>query len=205
MINNFIIDFSQQFSYTIAFVLLFLSGVGLPLPEEIVLFVSGYLIFLGQMHWWPAIILSLLGILLGDITGYFFGLKKGEWLINLIKVKSFLPEHLFYKVEKFFKKHGNWAVFFARFFVGFRFYMSIVAGYFKMPLKKFIFYDVLGAIIWTPFVIFLSYHVGNLALIITDARKITHKVYFAAGTIFLTILLINFLWEILSDDKDQSA
>ena len=205
MMNNFIIDFSQQFSYTIAFVLLFLSGVGLPLPEEIVLFVLGYLIFLGQMHWLPAIILSLVGILLGDVVGYFFGLKKGVWLINLIKVKHFLPERLFYKVEKFFKKHGNWAVFFARFFVGFRFYMSIVAGYFKMPFKKFIFYDALGAIIWTPFVIFLSYHVGNLALIIADAKKITHRVYLVAGIVFLIILFINFLWEILSDSEDQSA
>ncbi len=202
MINNFVTDFSQQFSYTTTFVLLFLSGVGLPLPEEIVLFVLGYLIFLGQMHWWPAIILSFLGILLGDVAGYFFGLKKGEWLISLIKIKSFLPENLFYKVEKFFKKHGNWAVFFARFFVGFRFYMSIVAGYFKMPLKKFIFYDALGAIIWTPFVIFLSYHVGNLALIIVDTRRITHRVYFVAGIIFLTILLINFLWEVLSNGED---
>ncbi|KKR10469.1 MAG: hypothetical protein UT37_C0001G0024 [Parcubacteria group bacterium GW2011_GWA2_39_18] len=203
MMNNFIIDFSQQFSYTIAFVLLFLSGVGFPLPEEIVLFVLGYLIFLGQMHWWPVIILSLAGILLGDIAGYFFGLKKGEWLINLIKVKRFLPEHLFYKVEKFFKKHGNWAVFFARFFVGFRFYMCIVAGYFKMPLKKFIFYDVLGAILWTPFIIFLSYHVGNLALIIMDAKRITHKIYIVVGIFFLIILLINFLWEILSDDGEN--
>ena len=116
-----------------------------------------------------------------------------------------MPENLFYKVEKFFKKHGNWAVFFARFFVGFRFYMSIVAGYFKMPLKKFILYDALGAVIWTPFIIFLSYHVGNLALIIADARKITHKVYFFVGIFFLIILFINFLWEVSSDDEGHNA
>ena len=90
MMNNFIIDFSPQFSYTVAFILLFLSCIGLPLPEEVVLFVLGYLIFLGQMHWWPAIILSLLGILFGDIVGYFFGFKKGEWLISLIKIKLIL-------------------------------------------------------------------------------------------------------------------
>ena len=77
MFSNLIIDLSQQFSYAISFALLFLSGLGLPLPEEIVLFVLGYLIFLGKMHWWPAIILSLVAILMGDIAGYFFGLKKG--------------------------------------------------------------------------------------------------------------------------------
>ena len=204
MLSDFIVSiFSQQFSYTITFVLLFLSGIGLPLPEEIVLFVLGYLIFLGDIHWWSALILSLAGILLGDIAAYYLGAKKGEWLINFIKVKSFLPARLFYKVERFFKKHGDWAVFFARFLVGFRSYTSIIAGYFKVPFKKFIFYDTLGAIIWTPFVIFLSYHVGNLALIVADARRITHRVYFVTGAIFLIILLINFLWGILSDGEGR--
>lgn len=195
MFANFVTNSVGQFSYIAIFALLFLSSVGLPLPEELVLFATGYFIYFGLISWWPALIIALLGIVLGDVTGYWFGRTKGGQLIDWARTRARFFGRIFEKIEKFFTRHGYRTVFLGRFLVGFRFYISVVAGYFKMPLKQFIFYDTLGAIIWTPFIIFISYHVGNLAVVLLDAKKITHRAYL----ILAISLAIYVMFKILSD------
>ena len=193
MLVELITNYIGHFSYLGIFILLFLSSVGLPLPEEMVLFVAGYFMFFGIVTWLPTIFIALAEIILGDNLGYFIGFKRGEWFMGLIRAKKFLPTKLFVKAEKFFNVHGNKSIFLARFLVGLRFFVPIISGYFKISWKKFFIYDTLGAVIWTPLVIFISYHVGNLTAVVAGARRITHTVYWVLVVVVAFYVLLRFV------------
>ena len=66
-----------EFTYAGIFLLLFLCGLGLPVPEDIPILVSGYLSHLGTIRPWPALAVNLAGILLGDLMIFSFGYWMG--------------------------------------------------------------------------------------------------------------------------------
>src|SRR3954453_6132109 len=76
--------------YPALFGLLFACGLGLPLPEDIPLVISGALIARGSMHWLPAAICAWCGIIGGDLILYFLGRKFG---LEITKV-PFIGKHV---------------------------------------------------------------------------------------------------------------
>jgi len=101
-----------------------------------------------------------LGAIAGDNIGYLLGARLGrEWLLkrgSRIGVRTGRLE----KAEAFFRRHGPKAVFFGR-FIGFaRALVPFVAGASRMPWRKYVVYDALGAIPWTVAFVTLGYVLG---------------------------------------------
>src|SRR5438132_9470168 len=76
--------------YAVLFGLLFACGLGLPLPEDIPLIVSGALIARGKMHLVPVALAAWLGIICGDLALYHFGKKFGPEITRV----RFIGKHL---------------------------------------------------------------------------------------------------------------
>lgn len=102
-----------------------------------------------------ATLVSMAGIL-GNMLGYWFGMKGGVYLYN--KKDSFwFKEKYLLQAKDFFDKHGGKAIILARFFPVFRTFAPIVAGISLMNKKKFMFNNILGAVLWS-FSLILSGH-----------------------------------------------
>lgn len=157
-------------SLTIVFGLLFLAGCGLPLPEDIPLTFSGILLGLPRTQevfggLWGAVatigVCCYLSIILGDLVAYWLGKRFGHAISKHPPFRWAMPAHRIDRLDRWFRKFGSWTVFFGRMVAGIRFVTFAMAGMTRMPLRKFILFDSIAALITVPAWIILGYVVGT--------------------------------------------
>jgi membrane-associated protein len=107
-----------------------------------------------------AALVSLMGIF-GNMVGYWFGKKSGSYLFkkedNLLFKKKYL-----YQSKDFFDKYGSKAVVFARFLPIVRTFAPVIAGIAEMDRKKFMFFNILGSVLWSFSMIFAGHYLYEL-------------------------------------------
>ena len=101
--------------------------------------------------------------LIGDSLNFIIGKKFGRRLFEKESV-LFKRAYLF-KTEEFYVKHGNKAVFFARFFPILRTFAPFVAGIGQMPYRTFFSMSLLGSICWINVFILAGYYFGQIPII----------------------------------------
>lgn len=145
-----VLEFLIQYKYWAMFGILFLCGLGLPLPEEVTLVGSGLLVGWDQASFAWSSVACVLGILVGDSMIFGLGYAYGRRFLFSRPMRWILPRRRQKKVGKFFAKHGSKAVFFARFFAGVRLGVYAYAGSQRMAWTRFLLLDLMGALISGP-------------------------------------------------------
>lgn len=158
-----------------------------PFPSEIVMIPAGWLVSEGKMSVSGAIISGIIGSWLGAILNYYLALYLGRPL--LIKYARFfsLTEEKFYRVESFFRTHGEIGTFTGRLIPFIRQYISFPAGLVKMHFGKFIFYTGLGAGIWVTVLVYIGYYAGRNKELI---KRYSNSATFALIVFAVVILLV---------------
>ncbi|RVU91459.1 DedA family protein [Flavobacterium columnare] len=176
---------------------------GFFLPGDSLLFLAGIYsetlmsqISLGNDFLNVTVFASLVGMMgvLGNMTGYWFGAKSGNYLYNQ-KDTFFFKKKYLYQAKEFFDKYGNRAIVFARFLPIVRTFAPVVAGIVEMDKKKFMFYNIVGSFLWAFSMIFAGHYLHALFL---DSFGIDLKHYIE----FIVIGIVGFttvpvLWKIL--------
>lgn len=86
-----VLDFLPH-PYLLLFRILVLCGMGLPMPEDIVIITGGYLAYLGKTNLVWTMIVLWTGAIFGDCMLYWVGRRYGTWLLeHRIFVKNFSP------------------------------------------------------------------------------------------------------------------
>jgi len=171
---------SQLGLYGVLLGLMVLGGVGLPIPEEVTLLLGGYLVHLEFIDFWPAILVLISGIILGDSIIYFLGRSIGDWL--LLKVARFRSiVSLIEKTKKYFDQYGDKIILFSRPLAGVRSVILFFAGHHQVNFTKFLFFDIIAAIPWTFFLVSLSFYFGTGLDLLTEVKEIKHTVYIMLG------------------------
>jgi membrane protein DedA with SNARE-associated domain len=140
------IEWFERGSYLGIIFFLTLTGIGLPVPEEVPIVAAGVASRAGALHWYYALPACLVGALLGDslmyAIGRFFGarvLKEHPWW------SGFLTAEREKTIEDLIKKHGIKAFFVARFLVGLRSPFYLTAGSLKVKYRWFLLADFICA------------------------------------------------------------
>lgn len=102
-----------------------------------------------------------LAAILGDSVGYWFGSKGGPMLYERKESLLFKRKHLL-KAQEFYEENGALAIIIARFLPMIRTFAPIVAGIVKMDRKKFLFYNVIGGVLWAFSLIFAGHYLDKL-------------------------------------------
>ncbi|MBI4114429.1 MAG: DedA family protein [Candidatus Niyogibacteria bacterium] len=182
---------SETALYTVLFLILIVSGFGIPIPEEATLFIGGYLAYLEFIDFWLAVYILTLGIIVADNAGYFFGRLAGTYLSE--KLSRFKYANIFLgKTKNYFDKYGEPTVLFTRPLLGVRVLVPILAGNFKMNFFKFFIFDALGAIPWTFLLVSASYYFGHGLDFLTEVREIKYVILTSGiiGVLFLAARVI---------------
>jgi membrane protein DedA with SNARE-associated domain len=139
-------DWFERGSYLGIVLFLTLTGIGLPVPEEVPIVAAGVASRLEQLKWYYALPACLVGALLGDslmyAIGRFFGariLKEHPWW------SGFLTPERERTIETLLKKHGIKAFFVARFLVGLRSPFYLTAGILRVKYRWFLLADFICA------------------------------------------------------------
>jgi membrane protein DedA with SNARE-associated domain len=145
--------------------LIALENIFPPLPSEIILPLTGFLVQQGKLSFIGAVIASTLGSVLGALFLYFLSYKLGQKRVFAFadKYGKFLglSKGDIKKSIVWFHKHGGKLVFFGRIIPTIRSVVSIPAGLAQMDLKKFIFYTALGSAIWNGVLIWIGMILGE--------------------------------------------
>ena len=168
---------------------------GFFLPGDSLLFTAGILASAGHFNVGLLFVGSFIMAILGDSFGYYFGKKIGPKIFS--KPDSFFwSKNNLDKTAKFFDRHGDKAITLARFVPIVRTFTPIMAGVGQMNYRKFIFWNILGGLLWTGSMTFGGYFLGSY---IKDVDKYILP-------IVLVIIFISFipiLFQILRRDKKQ--
>lgn len=148
----------------VGFVVFAESGllIGLLLPGgDTTLLLAGSFAATGRIPLIPLIIVIVAAAILGDNVGYEIGRRSGKYVFK--KKESFLfdPEHLL-RAERFYERHGGKTIILARFVPIVRTFAPLVAGVGNMDRKRFLTFNVVGALIWGVGVTMAGYLLANL-------------------------------------------
>ncbi|MFG3707431.1 DedA family protein [Micromonospora sp. NPDC047670] len=133
-----------------------------PIPSEIVLAMAGYLAGEGRFNVVLVVLAATAGSLAGALVLYWLGAAAGEdrlkrWLDKLPLVDRDDLE----KADRWFERHGRWAVLFGRMVPVVRSLVSVPAGANRMPLPEFVAFTTLGSGIWNTLFVGLGYALGS--------------------------------------------
>src|SRR5262245_3703551 len=146
-----------QWGYAAIFFIVVLGNAGLPVPEETVLAVSGYMIWQGRLELVPVILVAVASAVVGDNAAYWIGRRYGrQVLARLVRVG---PERL-ERMQSFVMRYGMLAVFVARFVAGLRFMAGPLAGSAGLSPLRFFAANLLGAAVYVPVAIGAGYAIG---------------------------------------------
>ncbi|WP_395054481.1 DedA family protein [Flavobacterium sp.] len=109
-----------------------------------------------------ASLVSIMGIV-GNMVGYWFGSKSGSYLFKK-EDGFFFKKKYIYQSKEFFDKYGTKAIVFARFLPILRTFAPVIAGIVEMDKKKFMFYNILGSVLWSFTMIFSGHYLYELFL-----------------------------------------
>ena len=193
-------DLMASMGYIGLFFLIAGESALLPIPSEIILPFAGYLIFSGNMTFWLAVLVAILGQIFGSAVSYAIGYYGGRPLV-LKYGKYFLLSHKHFEhVELWFKKHGMQAVFFGRLLPVIRTIISFPAGITKVNFKKFLLYSTLGITPWTIFLVYIGFKLGEKwQSIIATFDKF--QLVVIAGII---VFLVWWVWKGVHENKTSS-
>ncbi len=138
-------------------------------------------------------LVSLAGVL-GNMVGYWFGVKGGTYLYNKEDTFWFKEKYLL-QSRDFFDKYGGKAIIFARFLPIFRTFAPIVAGIAAMDKKKFMFNNIVGSVLWSFSMIFAGHYLSDLFKNQFGIDLKAHIEYIVIGIVIVTTLPV--LWKLL--------
>lgn len=185
---SFMLSFGGFTPYFLLFGILLACGLGVPVPEDITLFVAGMLAYKEYINVWIAIIVCMAGVLIGDSTIFFLGRKYGTALTKKAFFHKFLPPERLEVVKKNLHDKGNKVIFAARFMPGFRAPTFFSAGTLHLPFRVFFFYDGMASLISVPAIVWVVYHFGGLADKVIDIIRDVEY-----GIIFIVLVIVVFV------------
>jgi membrane protein DedA with SNARE-associated domain len=146
-----------EWGYAAIFLIVILGNVGLPVPEETVLTVSGYLVWRGHLEAVPVICTAIASAALGDNIAYWLGRRYGRLVLTrFVKVRAERIE----RMQALVLRYGMLAVFVARFVAGLRFMAGPLAGSTGLTPMRFFVANLLGAVVYVPIAVGAGYAVG---------------------------------------------
>lgn len=144
-----IINVISTTGYAGVFFLMALESACIPVPSEVIMPFSGFLVWEGRFDFLPVVLWGALGNLAGSVLAYGVGIWGGRRLIEKYGKYVLISTHDLEIADKWFARYGQVAVFFSRLLPVVRTFISLPAGIARMPFKKFCFYTLLGCLPWS--------------------------------------------------------
>lgn len=196
--------YEPNWVYVLLVVMMLLSAVGLPLPEEATLVSVGVLAYMGanpdkypppfpgapHVNPTTAAIVAFFAVFFADFIIYWIGRSFGRKIFELKPMKAILSEENRLKIETWTHKYGAYACGIFRFTPGVRFPGHLACGMLKFSAWKFALIDGVAAMISVPTQILLLAHYGEP--ILQGLKKFKIVVLVVLGLALLYVLYKKF-------------
>lgn len=184
---SFVISIISTTGYFGVTVLMALESAGVPIPSEVVMPFSGYLVTAGRFSLWLATFWATIGNLFGSLALYVIGYYGGRRVVKKYGRYFLISEEGMDKSEEWFKKYGSLAIFFSRMTPIIRTYISLPAGVAKMNLPKFLGYTFAGSVPW-------NFALAYIGLVLGENWKGIETYFREFDYVILILIVIGIVW-----------
>jgi membrane-associated protein len=192
-----VIDQYGMLTYLILFLIIFLETglVIMPfLPGDSLLFVAGAAAASGMLDLTLVILVIIVAAVVGDTVNYWIGHYVGV-RVFLERFPTLVKKEYIDRTYVFFEKYGGATIFIARFVPLVRTFAPFLAGVGTMHYRRFLMYNVVGAICWTLFFVLAGYFFGTLVVVQENlGLLIIAVILLTAGTILVIIYNVLKAW-----------
>ncbi|MCL1632914.1 VTT domain-containing protein [Sporolactobacillus sp. CPB3-1] len=172
-IDQFLTQIVNQYgawTYALLFAVIFIE-TGLVicpfLPGDSLLFAAGAIAAhnASELNIWLLLLLVAIAAVAGDTVNYWIGREIGASLEHHHRFKRLINKEKMAKAEKFFNKYGGFAVLLGRFAPFIRTFIPFIAGGSRMHYPFFLFYNILGGVIWTLAGLMAGFYFGQIPFV----------------------------------------
>jgi membrane protein DedA with SNARE-associated domain len=141
---------------------LLLENAGLPVPGETILLLASFLAYSEHKLALPwIIVVGVCAATLGDNLGFAIGSYGGRPLLERYQKVLRIRPSVIARGEELFARYGAATIFVARFIAGLRIIAGPLAGVLRMPWRKFLVFNLLGAVLWVSVIASVGYLFGK--------------------------------------------
>ena len=148
ILSGLIIATISTLGYGGIVLLMAIESACIPLPSEIIMPFSGYLVSRGEMNLWLVSIAGAIGCVVGSIVAYYIGMYGGRPFIEKYGRYILLSRHDLDLADRWFAKYGEAIVFISRLLPAVRTFIAFPAGVARMNMTRFILYTFAGSLPW---------------------------------------------------------
>jgi membrane protein DedA with SNARE-associated domain len=197
ILAKFIIDTISSSGYLGIVILMGIESACIPLPSEIIMPFSGYLVFRGDFELFRTGLAGAFGCLVGSVPAYYLGLYGGRPLVERYGKYVLISHRDLDLADRWFERYGDWAIFFSRLLPVVRTFISFPAGVARMNFTRFVIYTFIGSFPWCLGLAYVGMKLGE--------NWDTLGVYFHRFDILIGILIalgvLYYVWHHLKGRK----
>ncbi|MFV9511773.1 DedA family protein [Tepidibacillus sp. LV47] len=156
-----ILHIIANYGYIGIFVSLILGIVGLPIPDETIMMLAGYLITKEHLNYFLTILVAFSGSMIGMTVSFIIGKRLGLPFLEKYGAKIRVTPERLKHVEKFFNRFGKYTVSIGYYIAGVRHFSAIFAGISNWSYGTFALYAFPGGLVWVLVFVNLGYFLGE--------------------------------------------
>ncbi len=189
-----LLPYLEDSTYLAAFVLLLAAGVGVPIPEDIPILLSGYLSHRGVMRFEIALPVCFAGVIFGDACLFLLARHGSQSLRRYPRLAGLVTPERRARARDMVARRGVGAVVIARHVAGLRVAVFATAGAAGMGFRRFIFWDAVSACASVPVMFTLGFlFADRLELLVQHIHRVQYWA-FAAALLVAIVVLVHWQW-----------
>lgn len=204
ILSGFIVATISTLGYSGVVLLMAIESACIPLPSEIIMPFSGYLVSTGQMNLWAVSIAGAVGCVLGSLVAYWVGMYGGRPLIEKYGRFVLVSRHDLDMADRWFSRHGEIIVFVSRLLPAIRTFIAFPAGVARMNLKRFIIYTFAGSLPWCLGLAYVGQKLGEKWNKDDTLRTWFHRFDFLIG-IAAVLVIAWWVWRHIGHLRKEKA
>ncbi|MGH9531334.1 MAG: DedA family protein [Terriglobales bacterium] len=161
ILSGFVISTISATGYLGIVLLMAIESACIPLPSEVIMPFSGYLVFTGRFNLWWVATAGAIGCNVGSVVAYELGYYGGRRLVMKYGKWILLSQTDVDWADRFFARYGSAAVFIGRLLPVIRTFIALPAGIAKMPRVPFHVYTFAGSWPWCFVLAWLGMKAGE--------------------------------------------
>jgi membrane protein DedA with SNARE-associated domain len=161
ILSSFIVATISALGYAGVVLLMAIESACVPLPSEIIMPFSGYLVYTGRFSLLGVGIAGAVGCVLGSLVAYWVGMYGGRRLIEKYGRYILISRHDLNLADRWFARYGEAIVFFSRLLPVVRTFIAFPAGVARMNLTRFAVYTFLGSLPWCLALAYVGQKLGE--------------------------------------------
>jgi len=185
ILSAMIVTIISTLGYGGVVLLMAIESACIPLPSEIIMPFSGYLVSKGEMNLWLVGLAGAVGCVVGSMIAYWVGMYGGRPLIEKYGRFVLISHHDLDLADRWFAKYGEIIVFTSRLLPAIRTFIAFPAGVARMNIPRFIIYTFAGSLPWCIGLAYVGQKLGEQWDKDPRLKSLFHRFDFVIGIILV--------------------